>query len=44
MKQAVTLANDGLRMGQEARSHITFRVEEYLDRPVAEVRERLLAA
>ncbi|MGH7822493.1 MAG: Coq4 family protein [Candidatus Binatia bacterium] len=42
-KEAIRLAGEWMRLGAEAPLHVTFRLEDFLERPVAEVRERVLA-
>ncbi len=43
VKEAVRLAKDWMQIGEQARPHVTFRLEDHLDRPVPEVREMVLA-
>jgi ubiquinone biosynthesis protein Coq4 len=42
MREAVRRAARWLDIGERARWHVTFRVEDYLERPVGEVREAML--
>ncbi len=42
MPHAVRLAARWLEIGERARWHVTFRVEDYLDKPVAEIRTVML--
>jgi hypothetical protein len=44
MSEAVRRAGHWHAVGERTRWHVTFRVEDHLERPVAEVREALLAA
>jgi ubiquinone biosynthesis protein Coq4 len=43
MREAIRLAADWLAMGEGAAWHVTWRVEDWLEKPVAEVREAMLA-
>jgi ubiquinone biosynthesis protein Coq4 len=43
-KEAVHLADEWLRLGERAKPYTTFRLEDLVERPVREVRERVLAA
>lgn len=40
--EAVHLADEWLRLGSETKPYFTFRLEDYVDRPVPEVREMVL--
>lgn len=44
VRPAIRLAHEWLRLGERSRPHVSFRIEDHLERPVAEVRELLLAA
>jgi ubiquinone biosynthesis protein COQ4 len=41
--EAIALAAEWMRLGEGTRLYSTFRLEEWMDRPVAEVRARVLA-
>ena len=42
-KQAIRLAREWLELGERTRLYATFRLEDLLERPVAEIREMVLA-
>ena len=42
MPEAVRLAARWLSIGERALWHVTFRVEDYLDRPVEDIRDAML--
>jgi len=42
-KQAVRLAQEWMRLGEQTQLYVTFRLEDLMERPVAEVREIVLA-
>lgn len=43
MRQAIRLAAEWLAVGERAAWHVTWRVEDWLEKPVVEVREAMLA-
>jgi ubiquinone biosynthesis protein COQ4 len=42
-KEAIQLAQEWLRLGEQTKLYVTFRLENLMDRPVAEVRDIVLA-
>ncbi|MGH7857757.1 MAG: Coq4 family protein [Candidatus Binatia bacterium] len=42
-KEAIRLAGEWMRLGADTRLHVTFRLEDLLERPVGEVRDMVLA-
>lgn len=43
LREAVRLSDEWIELGARARPHVSFRLEDWMDRPVAEVRSRVLA-